>query len=141
MTIADLPALNASLNALTTGFLVAGMILIRLGRQRAHRCCMVAAIVTSALFLACYLVYHSRAGRTVFVNPAWFRPIYLAILLTHTLLAAAIVPMVFVTAGRAFRGQFDRHKWIARWTWPIWVYVSVTGVVIYWLLYWIFPQK
>jgi putative membrane protein len=141
MTFSDLPAVNASLNTLTTGFLLAGYGFIRQGRRTAHRNCMIAAIVSSTLFLTCYLTYHAYAGRTVFVNPAWFRPLSLTLLLTHTVLAAVIVPMVLVTASRGLRERFDRHKAIARWTWPLWMYVSVTGVMIYLLLYWIFPQK
>jgi len=141
MTLSDLPALNACLNGLSTVLLTAGYMCIRRGRQKAHRHCMIGALVASTLFLTCYLVYHANAGRTVFKEPAWFRPIYLVILLTHTILAAAIVPLVIVTVVRALRGQFDRHKAIARWTWPIWMYVSVTGVVIYLLLYQVFPQR
>ena len=102
---------------------------------------MIGALITSTLFLISYLTYHSFAGRTVFQNPQWFRPIYLLILLTHTILAAAIVPLVLVTVSRAVRRKWELHKKIARWTWPIWMYVSVTGVVIYLLLYQIFPQK
>jgi uncharacterized membrane protein YozB (DUF420 family) len=108
---------------------------------------MIAAFVTSAIFLACYLTYHGylawvlHRGPTRFVNPAWFRPIYLTILLTHTLLAVVIVPLIFMTLSRAVKQNFERHKKIARWTWPLWMYVSVTGVVIYWLLYIKFPQQ
>jgi uncharacterized membrane protein YozB (DUF420 family) len=101
---------------------------------------MIAAFVTSTLFLICYLAYHAKAGRTVFKDPAWFRPWYLTLLLTHTVLAAVIVPLALITLSRALKQRFDRHKAIARWTWPIWMYVSVTGVVIYLLLYKIFPQ-
>jgi uncharacterized membrane protein YozB (DUF420 family) len=101
---------------------------------------MVAAFVTSILFLTCYLIYHYHAGRTEFRNPPWFRPIYLAILISHTILAVAIVPMVLVTLQRAIKERFELHKKIARWTWPVWMYVSITGVVIYLLLYHIFPQ-
>jgi uncharacterized membrane protein YozB (DUF420 family) len=103
---------------------------------------MISAFCTSTLFLACYLYYHFKKEHlTRFVEPAWFKPIYLTILLTHTLLAVVIVPMVFMTFSRAFKERFDSHKAIARWTWPIWMYVSVTGVVIYLLLYQIFPQR
>lgn len=141
MSLADLLAVNASLNALSAVFLTAGYLFIRLKNQATHRNCMVAALCTSTLFLVCYLTYHALAGRTVFREPAWFRPIYLAILLTHTVLAVVIVPLILVTVIRAFRQRFDRHKKIARWTWPLWMYVSVTGVVIYLLLYRIFPQS
>ncbi len=140
MTLADLPAVNASLNALSAVFLAAGYHYIRRGNRVAHRNCMLAAVGTSTLLLVSYLTYHFVVHTvTVFRNPAWFRPIYLAILLTHTVLAAAIVPLVLVTLSRALREHFDRHRRIARWTWPIWMYVSVTGVLIYLLLYRIFP--
>ncbi len=141
MALSDLPAVNACLNGLSTCFLVAGFILIRRKRTTAHRNCMLGAVMTSTLFLACYIYYHLHAGRTVFKDPAWFRPIYLTLLLTHTVLAVTIVPMVIVTLVRALRERFDQHKRIARWTLPLWLYVSVTGVLIYFLLYQIFPQR
>jgi uncharacterized membrane protein YozB (DUF420 family) len=147
MTILDLPAVNATLNGLSAIFLALGFIFIKRGQKTAHRNCMIAAFVTSAIFLACYLTYHGylawvlHRGPTRFVNPAWFRPIYLTILLTHTLLAVVIVPLIFMTLSRAVKQNFERHKKIARWTWPLWMYVSVTGVVIYWLLYIKFPQQ
>ena len=140
MTLSDLPAVNAALNTVSTIFLTCGYVFIRRQRQVAHRNCMIGAVLSSALFLTCYLIYHYNAGRTVFRDPAWFRPIYLTILLTHTILAVVIVPLVLTTLYRAARRQFDRHKKIARWTWPIWMYVSITGVIIYFLLYHIFPQ-
>jgi uncharacterized membrane protein YozB (DUF420 family) len=141
MTLHDLPAVNAALNGLSAVFLGAGRFFIKKKNVPAHRVCMMSAFITSSLFLACYLTYHLFIHRvTVFRNPAWFRPIYLAILTTHTLLAVVIVPMIFMTLGRALGGQFDRHKSIARWTWPIWMYVSATGVLVYWLLYQEFPQ-
>ena len=89
----------------------------------------------------CYLIYHSQAGRTIFREPAWFRPIYLSILLTHTVLAVVILPLVVMTLNRALKERFELHKKIARWTWPIWMYVSLTGVLIYLLLYQVFPQR
>jgi uncharacterized membrane protein YozB (DUF420 family) len=147
MSLADLPIVNASLNGLSAIFLGAGYYFIRRKDQAAHRKCMLTAFTTSVLFLVCYITYHTylayylHRGPTVFRNPAWFRPIYLAILLTHTVLAAAIVPLALITLSRALRQKFDRHRVIARWTWPLWMYVSVTGVVIYLLLYRIFPQK
>jgi len=141
MALSDLPAVNACLNGLSTCFLFAGFILIRRKRIAAHRACMLGAVAASTLFLACYLYYHFHAGRTEFRNPAWFRPIYLTILLTHTVLAVVIVPMVIVTLVRALRERFDQHKRLARWTHPLWLYVSVTGVLIYFLLYQIFPQR
>jgi len=144
---ADLPIVNACLNGLSAVFLGSGFYFIRRKNQMAHRNCMIAAFITSTLFLACYLTYHGylayylHRGPTVFKDPAWFRPIYLTILLTHTALAVVIVPMVLITLSRALRRRFDRHRKIARWTWPLWMYVSVTGVVIYLLLYQVFPQK
>jgi putative membrane protein len=147
MTILDLPAVNASLNGLSAICLTAGYIFIRQKNKMAHRNCMIAAFVTSVVFLICYLTYHIylgvvlHRGPTRFLEPQWFRPIYLAILLTHTVLAVIIVPMILVTLYRARRQNFEAHKKIARWTWPLWMYVSVTGVVVYWLLYIKFPQK
>ena len=141
MTVHDLPAVNATLNGLSAAFLLAGFIFIKRGNKIAHRNCMVAAFTTSVIFLACYLTYH-LAVKTVthFVEPAWFRPYYLTLLLTHTILAVVIVPLILMTLSRAIKKNFELHKKIARWTWPLWMYVSVTGVVIYWLLYIKFPQ-
>ena len=147
MSLADLPVVNASLNGLSAIFLGAGYYFIRRKKQVAHRNCMIAAFVTSTLFLACYLTYHGyrayylHQGPTVFKEPAGFRPVYLGILLTHTLLAALIVPLALITLHRALRQRFELHRRIARWTWPCWMYVSVTGVLIYLLLYRIYPQK
>jgi uncharacterized membrane protein YozB (DUF420 family) len=146
MTLLDLPVVNASLNGLSAFFLTAGYSYIRQKNQRAHRNCMISAFITSVLFLICYITYHTylayvlHRGPTRFVDPAWFRPIYLGILLTHTILAVVIVPMVLITLSRGLKAKFDQHKKIARWTLPLWMYVSVTGVVIYLLLYQIFPQ-
>ncbi len=146
MSPLDLPAVNATLNGLSAVFLGAGYWFIRRKKQAAHRNCMVSAFVCSVVFLACYITYHSylafhlHRGPTVFKNPAWFRPIYLTILFTHTLLAVAIVPLALMTLSRALKQRFEAHKKIARLTWPLWMYVSVTGVLIYWLLYWKFPQ-
>jgi uncharacterized membrane protein YozB (DUF420 family) len=146
MTPADLPIVNACLNGLSAVFLCAGYYFIRHKDVNAHRNCMIAAFLTSTLFLICYLTYHGylayylHRGPTVFKDPAWFRPIYLTILLTHTLLAVVIVPMVLLSLSRALKGRFELHRKIAKWTWPIWMYVSVTGVVIYLLLYQLFPQ-
>ncbi|MBI3666769.1 MAG: DUF420 domain-containing protein [Acidobacteria bacterium] len=135
MTFADLPALNASLNGASAVLLAAGYRNIRRKNIAAHRACMVAAFVASTLFLISYLVYHSRAGATPFRHRGWIRPAYFTILITHVILAAAILPLALVTLRRAWREQFDRHRRIARWTLPIWLYVSVTGVVIYVMLY------
>jgi putative membrane protein len=141
MTIHDLPAVNATLNGLSAVLLALGFFFIKRGHKIAHRNCMISAFCTSVIFLGCYLTYHATVKTvTHFVDPAWFKPIYLTILLTHTILAAAIVPLILVTLNRARKQQFEAHKKIARWTWPLWMYVSVTGVVIYLLLYRIFPQ-
>jgi uncharacterized membrane protein YozB (DUF420 family) len=140
VTFSDLPAVNAALNGLSAVFLSLGFWFIHRKNIAAHRRCMLSAVATSTLFLICYLTYHFKAGRTVFKDPAWFKNIYRALLLSHTLLAVIIVPMVIITLNRALRQRFDKHKKIARWTWPLWMYVSVTGVVIYFLLYQIFPQ-
>jgi uncharacterized membrane protein YozB (DUF420 family) len=147
MNVHELPAVNASLNGLSAVFLTAGYIFIRRKNKIAHHNCMIAAFVTSILFLTCYVIYHSyrywvlHIGPTRFLEPKWFQPVYLAILGTHTILAMVIVPMILVTLNRARLGRFELHKKIARWTWPLWMYVSVTGVVVYWLLYIKFPQK
>jgi uncharacterized membrane protein YozB (DUF420 family) len=141
MTVQDLPLINACLNGLSTVWLTAGYVCIRQGWKVAHRNCMLAALATSTVFLACYLTYHFQVQAvTRFREPEAFRPVYLAILLSHTILAAVLLPMVLGTVWHAWRGQFERHRRWARWTWPIWMYVSVTGVVIYLLLYQIFPQ-
>ena len=138
MSLSDFPVLNACLNGMSAAFLTLGYSFIRKGRKEAHRNCMIAALVTSTMFLASYLYYHFHAGRTVFPEN-WFKPIYLVILLTHTVLAVVILPLVIVTVALAARGRFQSHRRIARWTWPLWMYVSVTGVVIYLLLYQFFP--
>jgi uncharacterized membrane protein YozB (DUF420 family) len=141
MTVHDLPAVNATLNGLSAVLLAAGFVCIKRKNVPAHRACMIAAFTASVLFLCCYLTYHIFVHTlTRFENPAWFRPIYLAILLTHTVLAVVIVPLVLMTLSRALKKRFDAHKAIARWTWPLWMYVSVTGVLVYWLLYQKFPQ-
>ena len=140
ISFSSLPAVNATLNGLSAIFLVLGYRYIRQRNRVVHERYMKAAVVTSALFLICYITYHFKAGRTVFQNPPWFRPIYLTLLLSHTLLAVTIVPLIIITFTRALRQRFDAHRKIARWTWPLWMYVSVTGVIIYLLLYRIFPQ-
>jgi len=141
MSVHDLPAVNATLNGLSAIFLTLGFIFIKRGNKIAHRNCMITAFCTSVIFLACYLTYHAMVKTiTHFVEPAWFRPIYLTILGTHTILAAVIVPLILMTLYRARKQDFEAHKRIARWTWPLWMYVSVTGVLIYLLLYQIFPQ-
>lgn len=134
------PTLNAGLNALSGIFLVAGYANIRRRRIRHHRAFMLAAFGTSILFLISYLVYHSRAGTVPFTGQGWVRPFYYAVLASHTVLAAAIVPMAVLTIRRALAGQWERHRRLARWTLPLWLYVSVTGAaVIYVLLYLLYP--
>ncbi len=135
MDVHDLPALNATLNGVSAVLLVWGFTLIRRGRKRAHQRVMLAAFVTSVLFLVSYLVYHAQVGSVRYQHTGPIRTVYFAILLTHTVLAAAVPPLAIVTLSRALRGRFDRHRAIARWTLPIWLYVSVTGVTVYWMLY------
>lgn len=147
MNLNNLPALNAILNGLAAAFLAAGYIFIRRKNQTAHRNCMIIAVLFSSAFLTAYVYYHYERQRvygsahTKFVEPAAFRPVYLTILVTHFLGAVAIVPLVIMTVVRAVRQRFELHKKIARWTWPTWMYVSVTGVLIYLLLYQVFPQS
>jgi uncharacterized membrane protein YozB (DUF420 family) len=135
MNIADLPALNAVLNGTAAAFLVAGYVLIRRGRTEPHKRCMLAALGTSAVFLISYVVYHLNAGSRPFPGQGGIRVAYFGILITHVVLAAAILPLALVTAARGLAGRYDRHVRIARWTLPVWLYVSVTGVVIYLMLY------
>jgi uncharacterized membrane protein YozB (DUF420 family) len=142
MTLHDLPVVNATLNGLSAIFLGAGYSFIRKKNIPAHRACMISAFVTSVIFLCCYLTYHIFVHTvTHFRDPAWFRPYYLTLLTTHTILAVVIVPLILMTLSRGLKGQFDRHRAIARWTWPLWMYVSVTGVIVYLILYQIFPQR
>jgi putative membrane protein len=135
IAISDLPTINAVLNSTSAVLLMTGYAFIRRKRVTPHLLCMGSAFVVSTLFLISYLTYHAHAGRTSFPGQGWVRPVYFAILLTHTVLAAAIVPLALTTLYRAARKQFDRHKRIARWTLPLWLYVSVTGVLIYFMLY------
>jgi putative membrane protein len=141
VTVTDLPAVNATLNATCTILLVIGWMLIKRGRIRQHRAVMIAAVCTSALFLVSYLTYHAQVGSVRFTKTGAIRTVYFTILLTHTILAAAIVPMVLVTLSRGLSAKYDRHRAIARWTLPIWLYVSITGVVIYFLLYRVYAQE
>ena len=136
MGIQDLPAVNASLNGLSAVLLSSGYLFIRSGRQRAHERCMLAALATSTVFLVCYVVYHANVGSRPFGGPGPVRLVYFTILVTHVVLAALVVPLALVTASRGLRRRLDAHVRIARWTLPIWLYVSVTGVVIYLMLYW-----
>ena len=135
MTLQDLPVVNAVLNATSAGLLALGYVLIRRGRREAHQQVMQAALACSAVFLASYLTYHAQVGSVRFQGQGPIRTVYFAILISHTILAIVIVPMVLVTFVRARRGRFDRHRALARVTLPLWAYVSVTGVVVYWMLY------
>jgi uncharacterized membrane protein YozB (DUF420 family) len=135
MEVTDLPAVNASLNAIAAVFLVVGYLFIRQGRQTAHRNCMLAAFACSTLFLVSYLVYHYQVGSVRFQGVGPVRTVYFSVLISHTVLAAAVPILAIVTLVRALRGRFERHRRIARWTLPIWLYVSATGVVVYWMLY------
>ena len=140
MNISDLPALNAGLNALSGSLLGVGYAMIRRGRVKAHKAFMLAAVAVSTLFLASYVFYHYHAGSTRFPGTGGVRTLYLSILVTHAVLAAAVVPLAAVTLVRAWREDFGAHRSIARWTLPIWFYVSVTGVIIYLMLYQLYAQ-
>lgn len=141
MTTTDLPALNACLNATSATLLVIGYWQIRSKKILLHRVCMSAAFLTSTLFLVSYLYYHYHHGSTKFQGPSGVRLVYLAILLTHTVLAALIVPMILLTFQRALTGKYAKHRAIAKWTLPIWLYVSVTGVIVYLMLYQLYPAS
>jgi uncharacterized membrane protein YozB (DUF420 family) len=136
MSIGDLPAVNATLNATAAILLVTGYVLIRRGRIRQHRAVMLTALTVSALFLVSYLTYHAHAGSKHYTGQGPIRTVYFMILISHTILAAAILPLVVITVSRALAARYDRHRAIARWTLPIWLYVSITGVVVYFMLYW-----
>ena len=135
MTTRDLPALNAVLNTSCAVLLTVGWTLIRRRRRDAHRLAMLGAVAVSAAFLASYLVYHAEVGSVRFAGQGVLRAVYFAVLSSHTLLAAAIVPLVLITLARALRGRFEAHRALARWTLPLWMWVSVSGVVVYWMLY------
>jgi len=133
--VASLPLLNACLNATSAALLSAGWLFIRRKRVTAHKTCMVSALVVSILFLVSYVSYHSLAASRPFAGVGWIRLVYYPLLLSHIVLAAVIVPLALTTVYRALQGNFARHVRIARWTLPIWLYVSVTGVLVYWMLY------
>jgi uncharacterized membrane protein YozB (DUF420 family) len=135
LSISDLPALNATLNLLSAILLATGYYFIRNKNIRAHKACMIAALVTSTVFLTSYLIYHYNVGNVLFTKQGWIRPVYFFILITHVTLAVVILPLVLRTAWLAFRSQFNKHVRIARWTFPLWMYVSVTGVIVYLMLY------
>ncbi len=136
-----LPHLNAALNATSFLLLVAAFIQIRRGNVGAHRKLMLSALAVSGLFLVSYVIYHANYGSVRFQGQGTVRAVYFVILVTHVILAAAIVPLVFITVRRALRGDFARHRRIARWTYPLWLYVSVTGVVVYLMLYQLYPPR
>jgi len=135
LEISDLPALNATLNGISAAFLVCGYALIRGGRVELHKRCMLGALSASTLFLVSYVVYHANVGSRPFLGVGGIRFVYFGILITHVILAVVILPLALVTAARGLRAQYDRHVRVARWTFPLWLYVSVTGVVIYLMLY------
>jgi putative membrane protein len=135
LTVHDLPAVNASLNAISGVLLVAGYLLIRARRIEQHRRCMIAAFVASSLFLVFYVVYHAQVGSVRFPRQGFVRPLYFSILITHVTLAVVVVPLAIVTLSRGLQARYPRHRAIARWTLPMWLYVSVTGVLVYVLLY------
>jgi putative membrane protein len=140
MDVATLPTVNALLNATSAVLLVIGYLFIRRRKVTSHKICMVSAFVASCLFLISYLTLRYYAGMTRFTGQGWIRPVYFTILTSHTILAAGIVPLALITLSRALRGRFDRHARIARWTLPLWLYVSVTGVLVYWILYRLYPH-
>ena len=141
MTASSLPTLNAALNSLSAVFLLTGFFFIKSRNQSAHRICMLSAFGCSILFLISYLIYHYQVGSVPFRGQGRIRLLYFSILLTHTVLAVTVVPLALVTLNRALKERFDAHRRIARWTFPIWLYVSVTGVVVYWMLYWLAPSR
>jgi uncharacterized membrane protein YozB (DUF420 family) len=135
------PALNATLNGTSAVLLLSGRALIAKRRIAAHRACMIAAVIASALFLACYLVFHYAVGNIRFLGQGWVRPVYFAILISHVTLAIVIVPLAIITLSRGLQARHPQHRAIARWTWPLWMYVSVTGVIVYFMLYQWFPHS
>ena len=135
------PALNATLNGTSAVLLLAGRVLIAKGRMAAHRLCMIAAVVASGLFLGCYLFFHYKVGNILFLGQGWSRRVYFPILISHVTLAIVIVPLAIITLSRGLRARYDRHRAIARWTWPLWMYVSLTGVIVYFMLYRWFPHS
>ena len=139
ISTSDLPAVNATLNAISACLLTAGYVFVRRRDIARHKFCMLSAVCVSAIFLVCYVTYHALHGSTRFTHQGAIRWVYFAILISHVLLAVAIVPMVIITLLRALRGQFERHRAIARWTLPAWLYVSVTGVLVYLMLYQWYP--
>jgi putative membrane protein len=134
-------ALNATLNGVSAILLACGYVAIRRGKRETHKKFMVSAFFVSCAFLVSYLIYHYRVGHVVFQGQGWIRPVYFVLLTTHTILAAVIVPMIIMTLRRAWLERFDRHRIIARWTLPLWLYVSVTGVIVYVVVYQIYAPR
>ena len=141
LQLSDFPALDATLNATSAVLLALGYLFIRKKRILAHKICMLSAFATSSIFLVCYLWYHAHHGVTRFLGQGAIRTVYFALLGSHTILAIVIVPLVLTTLYRAWRKRFDLHKRVARWTLPLWLYVSVTGVIVYWILYRLYPAR
>ena len=135
MSVRDLPALNASLNALSFLLLVTGYYFIRRKEWRKHRACMLAAVTVSGLFLTSYVIYHAQVGSVPFKGTGWIRTVYFAVLIPHVILAAGMVPPILITVSRGLSAKYDKHRRIARWTLPVWLYVSITGVIVYLMLY------
>lgn len=135
------PALNATLNGTSAALLVAGRVLIARKRIAAHRACMIAAVTASGLFLCCYLFFHFKVGNILFLGQGWARPVYFTILISHVTLAIVIVPLAIITLSRGLKARYDKHRAVARWTWPLWMYVSITGVIVYFMLYQWFPHS
>lgn len=135
ITVRDLPAINATLNATSAVLLVVGYSLVRSGRRIAHQRVMIAAFAVSVLFLICYLIYHAQVGSVRFPRTGTIRTIYLTILLTHTILAAAVPILASLSLWRGWTGSYEKHRRVSRWTFPVWLYVSITGVIVYWMLY------
>ena len=135
MSVTDLPAVNATLNTISTVLLVTGWVFIHRGDRQKHKACMIAALVTSGLFLTSYVIYHAQVGSVPFRGTGWIRTLYFSVLIPHVILAAAVVPPILITVSRGLSAKYDKHRRIARWTLPIWLYVSVTGVIVYLMLY------
>jgi uncharacterized membrane protein YozB (DUF420 family) len=135
ISVSQLPSVNAALNSLSAAFLILGFLFIKSKKIKGHKACMLSAFASSILFLISYLVYHYQVGSVPFKGQGAIRTLYFAILLTHTILAVAVVPLALITLTRALKQRFAAHRRIAHWTFPIWLYVSVTGVIVYWMLY------
>lgn len=135
MTYSDLPTINAALNCTSAILLIAGYRFIKQGRQAAHQKCMIAALSVSALFLVTYVIYHAEVGSIPYPHHDWTRPVYFVILIPHVILAAVMVPFILTIVWRAWRGEFVKHKRLARFVWPVWLFVSISGVIIYLMLY------